>query len=277
MNTLNVVAPGGSLAHVDAALDAGADAVYAGIKGISARPDAWSLDLDMAKEASSRAHARGKRIYFALNAECHESQWAKLEDTIAGIVEVGCDALIVGDWGVLRLLSRQQLGIPLHASTLLGIYNNGDLALARKMGVQRVVLNSNLYLDEISSMIRSHPDMEYELIAFGGICANDCRRCRLPHWRDGDRYHVKCRHSFSIDDGSTLRPAAHPLNDGDIDLSPTLALYAALGITAFKIEGRTREVEYVRASTSRLRKAIDSLAEIKPEALLHYVRQEEDV
>ena len=271
---LEALSPAGSLAHVDAALDAGADAVYLGIRGISARPDAWSFDLDTAAEAVRRVHSHGKRVYLALNAECHESKWAMVEDAVSRVAEVGCDALIIGDWGLLRLLKRVQPGISLHASTLLGIYNAPTLALAREMGIVRVIFNTNLYLDEVAALIHSDACMEFEIIACGGVCLNDCRRCRLPHWREGERYFVGCRPVFDLEEDGTQRPTAHQLNSGDVNLASTLALYVALGISSFKIEGRTRDVEYVRKGTACLRAALDQLESTTPQKLLHYIDRE---
>lgn len=172
---LEVLAPAGSMEHVHAAIAAGADAIYIGIKGMSARPDPWGFDLSTAIEAT------GKRIYFALNAEYAESHTSTVVSFMGRVEDSGCDALIVGDWGLLKCIQDMAIQIPLHASSLLGVCNDITVHLLRRMGVSRIILNANLFLDEIAALIRACPDMEFELITYGGVCFNDQRRCRLPH------------------------------------------------------------------------------------------------
>ena len=163
--------------------------------------------------------------------------------------------------------------IPVYASTLLGVYNIATVQLLHQMGVSRVILNTNLFLDEIPALIRACPAVEFELIAYGGICFNDNRRCRLPHIMADGHYHVGCEFDYAVRgaQGDTHRHTVN-LHMPDIDLSSTLALYIALGITSFKIEGRTRSADYVAQSTTTLRKAIDVFLERSKDAnLTHYV------
>jgi len=160
-SSLEVLAPAGSREHIRAAIAAGADAIYIGIKGMSARPDPWGFDLSNAIEATQIVHAAGKRIYFALNAGYAESHTSKVISFMNHVEKSGCDALIVGDWGLLKRIQDMAIQIPLHASSLLGVYNVATVRLLRRMGVSRIILNTNLFLDEIAALIRVCPDMEF--------------------------------------------------------------------------------------------------------------------
>jgi len=256
---LEVVAPAGCFEHVQAALAAGADAIYIGLKGLSARPDSWSFDLSGAREAAALIHANQRRLYMALNAGYSEHQAESVTAFVEQIAVGDVDALIVGDWGLMRRLQKLQVPIPIHASTLLGVYNIDTLHQLAEMGIQRVVLNTNLHVDEITALTRAVSGLTFELISYGGLCANDNRRCRLPHLTLNGEYSVDCAASYT-QIGQYGEPGNQPsfdLHIQDIDLTPLIGMYAELGVTAFKIEGRTRSTAYITRSTQALRRAID--------------------
>lgn len=276
---LEVLAPAGCLEHVTAALDAGADAVYVGLKGYSARPNAWSLSLSEVAEALALCRRRDGRLYVALNAELRDDRVDEVAHVAGALGELGVDALIVGDFGLLHALKTVGSRIPVHASTLLGVYNASGVAfLAEEFGVRRVVLNTNLYLDEITDIHFQRPETELELIAHGGICFNDNRRCRQPHYQFEGEYCVGCKQIYAVSEsGEGLIPADRlsrvasqvrepevPLRgerflwSPEIDLSSHLALFARVGVVSFKIEGRTRTTDYVARTTRLYREAADA-------------------
>ncbi|MFL5385022.1 MAG: peptidase U32 family protein [Longimicrobiaceae bacterium] len=292
-----VLAPAGSLDHLDAALDAGADAVYVGLKRFSSRPDAWSLDVEEVARATARAHELGRRVYVAVNAELRIGRERELEEAVGRMDDAGVDAYIVGDLGLLQAMRGAGAAAPIHASCLLGVYNaEGVRFLRERFGVGRVILNTNLFVDEIAELHRTCPEVELEIIAHGGVCFHDSRRCRKPHYLYEGEYCVGCKqHYLRVGDERTLpvvdarptlgleerRPELHeelprvpgtaaerfvaqdPLQgerlvwSPEIDLSGMVALLLRLGIVSFKIEGRTRTTAYVRESTARLRAAVD--------------------
>ena len=271
--SLEVLSPAGSMQHVRAAIAAGADAVYIGIKGMSARPNPWGFELADAFEAARIVHAAGKQIHFALNAGYAEDHRPELIGLLNRLRDSHCDALIVGDWGLLKRIQEMDLGIPLHASSLLGVYNLATVRLLQQMAVSRIILNTNLFLDEIAALIRASPDIEYEVIAYGGVCFNDQRRCQLPHRVADGEYQVGCQVDYRVpDDREPTCPCRVDLHMPDVDLSSTLALYVALGVISFKIEGRTRSTEYVAQSTALLREAVDELVQRRYQVQAsHYV------
>jgi putative protease len=271
--SLEVLSPAGSIEHVHTAIAAGADAVYIGIKGMSARPSPWSFDLSDAVEAARIVHMVGKRIHFALNAGYAEHHKTEVVNILDRLKCSDCDALIVGDWGLLKRIQNMGVQIPLHASSLLGVYNVATVRLLRQMGISRIILSTNLFLDEIAALIRESPGMEFELIAYGGVCFNDQCRCQLPHIVTDGHYRVGCQFDYIVsEDQDNQRPRTVDLHMPDVDLTSTLALYVAMGVTCFKIEGRTRSADYVAQSTAFLRKAVDDLLEGRHEAnVSHYV------
>lgn len=279
---IELLAPAGNLEHVKAAIAAGADAIYVGLEGLSARPHPWSLGKDDIRTAVRMAHDADRRIHVAVNAEFHTSQDLKLADALEVMTGCEVDALIVGDFGLLHYLKRIGNRLPVHASTLLGVYNaEGIRLLQEEYGVTRVVLNTNLYIDEIADLHVLCPDVELEMIAHGGVCFNDNRRCRQPHYLFEGEFCVGCKQLYETHDDShhlvQLQPVSPvasqvrwPENppsgerliwSPEIDLSAIVGLFIKVGVVSFKIEGRTRSTEYVKMSTSKMRAAIDRTVE----------------
>lgn len=277
---LEVLAPAGSLAHVEAAIAAGADAFYVGLKGLGARPNPWNLDVDEIETAAALAHAAGRRINVAVNAEFHTRQDDFVRQAISRMADAGVDALIVGDFGLLHFLKQIDNPIPIHASTLLGIYNaEGIRFLNRQYGVTRVVLNTGLFIDEISALHFHCPEIELELIAYGGVCFNDNRRCRQPHYLFEGEFCVGCKQLYEVHPtpedfiplapvskvASQVRPPDIPIGgerliwSPEVDLTGQIGLFARAGVVSFKIEGRTRSVDYITMSTAQMRAAVDRL------------------
>jgi putative protease len=270
---IEILAPAGSMKQVRAVTRAGADAIYIGIKGMSARPDPWGFDFSSAVEAVNIAHTAGKKIYFALNAGYAESQRSAVASFLKLVDESKCDALIVGDWGLLERIRCMGQRLPLHASSLLGVYNAAAVRLLRQLGVTRVVLNTNLYLDEIVSLVEAYPDMEFELIAYGGICFHDQCRCRLPHITVDGVFRTGCEYyKFVVPEKGKRRYHPVSLHAPDIDLTSTLSLYIDIGVTSFKIEGRTRETEYIIQSVSAMQQAVRQYSNRRRETMTsHYI------
>ncbi len=274
---IEVLAPAGSLADVEAAIEGGADAVYLGLKGFSARPAPWCFDVDSAMEAIARCHAAGRRLHVAINAEFRSSQEPGLLRAVQTLTDAGADAWIVGDLGMLHFLSALGNPVPVHASTLLGVYNAEAVRLlVAEYGVERIVLPTSIYIDEISDLHFQCPNVELELIAHGGVCFHDHRRCRQPHYQVEGHFCVGCKQLYEVyaDETAVPRPElsressqVYPLNGSkpggrlmwspEIDLTALAGLFIRSGIVSFKIEGRTRTPDYVRSSARAWRTSID--------------------
>jgi|GEM_PF-1122039 len=277
LKDMEILSPAGSLEHVEAAIEAGADAFYVGLKGFSSRPDPWSLDLREICVAANIAHEAGRRIYVAINAEFYSRQRNELKHAIQIMAENSIDALIVGDLGLLHFLKEIENSLPIHASTLLGIYNaEGIRFLQKAFGVTRIIVNTNLLVDEIAELHFLSPSTELELISYGGVCFNDNRRCRLPHYQDNEEFCVGCKQLYNIykvEQTSTLPHNTQAILQTkhqnitlsedriiwlpEVDLSDILGLFIKSGVTSFKIEGRTRSTEYISKSTKRMKQALN--------------------
>jgi putative protease len=257
-----VLAPAGTMEHVRVAIEAGADAVYVGLKGFSARPDPWSFDLDGLRVATETAHEQGRRLHVAMNAELRDSRAAEVPGILARLADFGVDALIIGDLGLLQLAAMHGCQLPIHASTLLGVYNPEAVHfLNRRYGVTRVVVNTNLFVDEIVELPRLAPQVELEMIVAGGVCFNDGRRCRKPHYQHQGEFCVACTQDFLVGGGAS--PAANAKAgrlfwSPEADMRRSIGLFLRLGVVSFKIEGRTRDTSYVAAATANMREAVDA-------------------
>jgi putative protease len=275
---IEVLAPSGKLDHVAAALEAGADAIYIGLKGFSARPDAWGFELNSAIAAAELAHAAGKKLYVAVNAEFRSGAEKEILSTFEKLEKARVDSVIIGDFGLLNFYHQNNFHIPVHASTLLGTYNAESLRFLKdKYKVERVVVNTGLEIDEMAALYFECPDVELELICHGGVCFNDNRRCRLPHYLYQDEYCVGCKQLYQIYPSENeigelvLQKEASqisekPLNKvlgrrliwaPEVDLSALVGFFIKLGIVSFKIEGRTRPQDYIVQSTCLYRQAVD--------------------
>lgn len=267
-----LLAPAGALRSIDALIKAGADAIYVGLAGFSSRPVSSDLSLDEIREAIHVCHRHHVRLHVAINGCISNVVLEKLCAQIMQLDEFGVDAIILADWGVIYQVYNRIHHAEIHASTLLGVYNSATVKVLQQMGVKRLVFSTNLYLDEIANIINEVPDMEYEIVADGGICFNDNRICELPHTNEGANYQVYCRQPYQLVVGDKACKA-NPIAAKQITSNHILALYLELGIDSFKLEGRTVDIEKIVPRVKSLRTALDEAMYNKKEteSSVHYV------
>ena len=198
MYRYEVLAPAGELNAIVPLIEAGANAIYVGLEGFSSRPQSADFTMKDIVVATQICHEMGIRLYVAINGCISEKVLYKVYEALKKLDDIGVDAIIIADWGVLKNANKCIKNAEIHASTLLGTYNARTIELLKKMRVTRVVLSTNLYIDEISCIINSVPDMEYEIVADGGICFNDNRICELPHANSSENYTVYCRERYNL-------------------------------------------------------------------------------
>lgn len=275
-----ILAPGGSPLHIRAAVEEGAHSVYVGPGNMSGRSDYTEMSLSDVREARKITADAGVNLFMAINRSIPiggENRWRKLLEELAGMKP---DAFIVGSFCVYNLIREMKPGIPLHASTFMGIYNAEGVRFARSLGFSRIILNTGLYADEMQSIIKQVPDMDYELIAYGGICFNDNHRCNLPHGlreinrsadsekeeltgeklRSRESTYCQLRMTVTDEGGNQIRQGrlmCYPV----IDISPTLPLFMRMGINHFKIAGRERTPDFVRTAVRALKEGIKKAKE----------------
>lgn len=269
MNKVELLAPGGSMASIKAAVAAGADAVYAGGSMFGARAYADNPDGENILLAIDFCHLHGVKLYLTVNTLLKEKELTgQLSDYIAPVYERGVDAVLVQDLGVFHYLKKNFPDLPLHASTQMTIAGAGGAKLLQQMGAGRVVLSRELSLEDIHK-IRKETDVELETFVHGALCycySGQCLMSSLIGGRSGNRGRCAqpCRLPYELYDaaGKRLRPAA--CKDGHYLLSLkdicTLQILPDLidaGITSLKIEGRMKKPQYAAGVTAIYRKYID--------------------
>lgn len=274
MMKYEVLAPAGQLEAIMPFIEAGANAIYVGLRGYSSRPQSADFSIDEIQRALEICHSNNVRLHVALNGCVSEKTVSSMLDELIRLDEIGVDAVIIADWGILSKAASIMKNAELHASTLLGTYNSETIEYLKKMGIKRVVFSTNLYLDEIASVINSVPDMEYEIVADGGICFNDNRICELPHTNEGANYTVYCRKNYQLYHDGVFSPA-NRIASKQITSAEIVDLYLELGILSFKIEGRTVDYHSILPHVRKLRHALEeaSLRDHSVASTLHYISE----
>lgn len=239
MGTYEILAPVGSFGELDVILQEKPDAVYVGLKGLTSRPSRTDFTIDEIKKSISRCHERDILLYVAVNAGVNEKDFASLICSMMELDDSGADGFILADYGLLTAVTGKLKHAQIHASTLLGVYNVRTVGLLRDMGVQRIILYANLYLDEIIQIINAYPDLDYELVAEGGTCFNDIRQCRLPHIISEHEHILTCRSGCILFDDNGDQIKGKTLAENPCRVAEVVGIYMAAGIRSFKIEGRT--------------------------------------
>lgn len=272
---VEVLAPAGRVSDIVPLLENGADAVYVGLSGYSARPKSSDFLEDEIIGILPAVHDAGKKLYVAVNANIPSEKTESLCAAVSALDESGIDALIVSEHGLMRRLMKHTQNAAIHASTLTGIYNHEEVRMLQELGVKRIILSSDLFVDEIVDIIDKVPDMEYEIVADGGICFNSNRQCLLPHYGEGGRYTVFCQNDYELlEDGTALKRAKR-IGNYPGKIHRTMGIYLGMGIQSFKVEGRTNDFDYI---LKRVKDMVESRefylahrAEIP--GMMHYIRR----
>lgn len=273
-----ILAPAGKPDNLTAIMDAGADAIYVGLQGFSARPKEADFTVEELKWAIQTAHDRQVKLYIAVNGTIMEEKVQNLCEQLRELEQAYADAFITADFGLISLLCELQIKTSIHASTLLGVYNAETVRLLQTMGVTRIILSSDLYLHEMAEMIRICPDMEYEIVADGGVCFNSNRQCLLPHIGTMEDYQVFCQMEYDLyRDGEYLKKARR-IGNCPAKIHRNMGMYLGAGICSFKIEGRTNPLWYILKRTAEMKKSkefcMNHLEEIP--GYMHYIYRNAD-
>jgi len=258
-----VMSPAGYWPQLHAAVEAGADAVYFGLKHFTARAKV-GFSLAELPEVMRTLHARGVRGFVTFNTLVFEHELDEAVDAIAAIVEAGADALIVQDVGIATLARRIAPEAELHASTQMSVTCAEGVVFAQRLGVKRVTLARELSLQEIRA-IRAATDCELEIFVHGALCVAYSGQCFSSEaWGGRSANRGQCAQACRLPYEMWVDGKQHPLGDARYLLSPG-DLYALrqipeiteIGISALKIEGRYKDADYVALATRAYRKAVD--------------------
>ncbi|MBQ2712618.1 MAG: U32 family peptidase [Clostridia bacterium] len=260
------------MSRLKTAVHFGADAVYFGVKGLSLRAFAGNFDRDEAEEALRYLHERGKKGYAALNIYPREEDFPSVIETLGFLQEIGVDAVIVSDPGVIRMC-RQFPGLKIHLSTQANTLNSEAALFWRDMGVERIVAGRELSLNELTAIKSAMGDTcGLEVFAHGAMCVSYSGRCLLSNYltgRDSNRGACAqpCRWEYTVTEtqsGKSLlceedARGTYLFNSRDLCTVEILPALVATGVDSLKIEGRMKTEFYVATVVGAYRKALDSL------------------
>jgi len=273
-SSVEVLAPGGSMEGIRAAVNAGADAIYAGGRAFGARAYAQNPQQDDLLEAIDYCHLHGAKLYLTVNTLLKEKELQEqLYEYLAPVCEHGVDAVLVQDFGVFHFLKREFPDLPLHASTQMTVTGEDGVRLLKEMGAQRVVLSRELSLQEIRQIRRS-VDVELETFVHGALCfcySGQCLMSSLIGGRSGNRGRCAqpCRLPYELYEGNpenktdrtgrllSRKGEQYLLSPKDICTLQILPDLIDAGIASLKIEGRMKSPEYAAGVTAMYRRYVD--------------------
>ncbi len=274
-----VMSPAGYWPQLRAAIEAGADSVYFGLKHFTARAKV-GFDLDELPEVMRTLHARGVRGYLTFNTLVFEHELPEAARTISAVAQSGVDALIVQDIGILRLARTIAPSLELHASTQMSITDSEGVRFARALGVDRVTLARELSLKEIRA-IHDQTGVELEMFVHGALCVAYSGQCFSSEaWGGRSANRGQCAQACRLPydlmvDGQyqPLADARYLLSPGDLCTVNEVEQIIEAGAGALKIEGRYKDSDYVALTTNAYRKAVDEAwaghpAPLKPDEQL---------
>ncbi len=257
------MSPAGYWPQLRAAIEAGADAVYFGLHHFSARAKV-GFSLEELPEVMRTLHTRGVRGFVTFNTLVFEHELPEAGRTIAAIARAGADALIVQDYGIVRLAREIAPDLELHASTQMSITNAEGVKLAQSFGIERVNLARELSLEEIRKII-AETSCELEMFVHGALCVAYSGQCFSSEaWggRSANRGQCAqaCRLPYELLVDGTIEPLAdarYLLSPGDLYALKQIPEIVEMGVAALKIEGRYKDADYVALTTQAYRKAVD--------------------
>ncbi len=245
---MEVLAPAGSTRAFKAALLAGADAIYVGGKRFGARKLAQNLTEAELKGAVALAHDRGAKVYVTVNTLVKEGELRDVLGYLETLRSMEVDAVIVQDRGLVRL-NRERVGIPMHASTQMGIHTAEGARWAKENGLERVILARELSLAQVERIATS-VDIGIEVFVHGALCysvSGQCLFSSMVGGRSGNRglCAQPCRKLYRLGEQS-----GYLLSTADLFCLDALPDLEKAGVKAVKIEGRMRSPQYVFYTTS---------------------------
>lgn len=271
MQKPELLAPAGTLEKLKFAVQYGADAVYIAGKKYGLRAFAGNFDREQMAEGIAFAHARQVKVYVTVNIFAHNDDFAELEEYLHELVELGVDAIIASDPGVIRISRQVVPELPVHISTQANTTNWSAVQFWKDLGAERVVLARELTLPEIKE-IKEKVDIELETFVHGAMCISYSGRCLLSNYmteRDSNQGQCAqaCRWNYNLVEEK--RPnefypiqederGTYVFNSQDLCLLSHLPELIETGICSLKIEGRMKSAYYVATIIRAYRNMIDA-------------------
>lgn len=262
---VELLAPAGSYAAMEAAIRAGADAVYLGGQKFGARAYADNLDQKQMIDAIEMVHLHEKQLYVTVNTLLKNKEMEQeLYDYLAPFYEAGLDAVIVQDLGVMEFIKREFPKLPIHASTQMTITGVESARLLKEAGASRIVTARELSLQEIKE-IYDQTHMEIESFVHGALCycySGQCLMSSMIGGRSGNRGRCAqpCRLPYQVykqGKRQNNEKTAYPLSPKDMCTIRILPEIIEAGVYSLKIEGRMKKPEYTAGVVEIYRKYLD--------------------
>ena len=256
MNKAEILAPVGSHEQLLAAVRSGANAVYLGTKNFNARRNADNFDNFNLNEAVKYCHSYGVKAYVTLNTIIFDKELNSLYETIKEIANSQADAVIVQDFATVKAVKKICPTLPLHASTQMAVHNVSGVKALEKLGFSRVVLARELSFKEIEKIVKS-TTLETEVFVHGAHCMSVSGNCYISAFlgeRSGNR--GLCAQPCRLDWKAGNKNFALSLKD--MSYIEHLKELENIGVTSLKIEGRMKRPEYVAASVTACKNALNN-------------------
>lgn len=264
-----LVSAAGSWSSLNSALEAGADSVYFGIKGLNMRNFASNFDISEIKKIMGSLHENNKKGYLALNVIVYNREIPKIKSILKEAKNSSVDGVILWDMAVFSL--ARELGLNIHLSTQASVSNFLALKSYFLAGARRIVLARECSASDIKKIIseikKEKINCQIETFVHGAVCISISGRCFLSEhsfFKSANRGEClqPCRREFSIidSDGESqyVLGKDYLLSSKDLCTIDFIDKLISAGIDAFKIEGRSRSPEYIKVVTSAYRQAIDA-------------------
>ncbi len=251
-----LLAPAGNLESAIAAFESGADAVYAGLGKFNAREMGENFTFDDMARLKGYAVKQDKKLYLTFNTLIKENELEEFCSMLYRAASLEPDAVIVQDLGAVQIIKDLYPSIDIHASTQMALHNSAGIKEAAKMGIKRVILERQVYLEEIEQIMKKTP-VELEVFIHGALCCSLSGQCLLSSWLggfSGNRGKCKqpCRRLYKENgkEGFFLSP-------GDLSTADMIGQFIKAGISSLKIEGRLKRGDYIKNTVSSYRKILD--------------------
>lgn len=261
MNKLELLSPAKDLECGIAAINCGADALYIGAPKFGARAAVGNSIDDIAKLINF-AHKFWVKVYVTVNTIIYEDELEEVQQLIHQLYEIGTDAIIIQDMGILGMDLPL---VPIFASTQTHNYSVDKIKFLEQTGIQRIILARELSLEQIKE-IRKHTTIDLEFFIHGALCvcfSGQCYFSQATTGRSANRGECSqpCRMLYSLEDaeGNVIVKDKYLLSLKDLNLSSYLAELIDAGISSFKIEGRLKDISYVKNVTAFYRQKLDAL------------------
>ena len=239
-----------------AAIDCGADAIYIGAPAFGARKAVPNSIEDIA-DVVKYAHKFWAKVYVTLNTILTDNELTTAVELVKELDSIGVDAIIIQDLGLLNKLIDLKLGIHVHMSTQCDNYLPEKVKFFNDIGVSRVILARELSIEQIKNIHKLNPNLELESFVHGALCVSMSGQCYLSQYiggRSANRGECAqpCRKLYSVitEDGKVLKKDIRALCLKDFNASEQLDKIINAGIISLKIEGRLKDIEYVKNITS---------------------------